>query len=259
MVSISNNNQIEDKYYVYGHFKSTDDTLFYIGVGTVLNNSKKETQRYSRAYHFSNRNQFWKNIKNKYGVKVRILSTHKTKIESLKKEAELVEKYGRKWLNTGILCNISSGGEIGPVGRTFKMSEEQKKLLSDIKSIPIYIYNSQGFFDKEIKTIESAAEYCNVTYNAIHTALNSKKHKTKDYCVFKEFQGSKIKIPKQSHTNAKEVVCIDEKDEEKIFESVLATSLHLKCARESVRDAIKRKGKCKGHIVYYKDNQQPSP
>ena len=55
-MSQSNNNQrVEEKYYVYGHYTKDTGVLFYIGVGTVLSKSNKEKSKYSRAYHFRNR------------------------------------------------------------------------------------------------------------------------------------------------------------------------------------------------------------
>ena len=133
MKTQSNNNQRVKQFYVYGHY-TNDDKIFYIGVGTILNfKSKKHSQIYSRAYHFSNRTNYWNNISNKCGVNVKILSEFYTKEESLQEEKRLIEKFGRKCMNNGILCNLSSGGEIGPIGRIFKMSEEQKRKISEIR------------------------------------------------------------------------------------------------------------------------------
>lgn len=70
----SNNSQRVNKFYVYGHY-TNNDIVFYIGVGTISNlKTKKHSQRYSRAYHFHKRTKYWKNISNKYGVNVKILS-----------------------------------------------------------------------------------------------------------------------------------------------------------------------------------------
>ena len=121
-MSESNNNQREEgKYYVYGHYTQDTGVLFYIGVGTILSKSNKEKSKYSRAYHFRNRNKFWNSIVKKHGVEVKILFHCASKEISLKEEAKLVEQYGRRCMNQGILVNISSGGEVGPIGRTFIM------------------------------------------------------------------------------------------------------------------------------------------
>ena len=260
MIAQSKNNQSVNKYYVYGHYTKTDQ-LFYIGVGTILNfKTKKETQKYSRAYHFSNRNKFWKHVANKHGVKVKILGEYSTKEESLKEEKKLIEFCGRRWMKNGFLCNISSGGEIGPIGRRFKMSDEQKKKLSDAKSITLFVYNSVGIFLTEIKTINNTAKYCGVTYNAVHTCINAKNNRTNGYFIFKEYRGQKINrnIAEISHINAR--IVLSESSDGVILEhkTMSACAEYLGCARESVRDAVKRNGSCKKHKVYLKDNQQPS-
>lgn len=260
----SNNNQRVNKFYVYGHY-TNDNKLFYIGVGTILYpNSKTHKQIYSRAYHFSNRNKYWKNISNKYGVVVKILSEFYTKEESLKEEEKLVELYGRRILKTGNLCNISSGGEIGPIGRIFKMSLKQRQLLSDLKSTTLYIYNKQGIYLTSMKTIKNTAKYCGVTYNAIHTCINA-NNLCNNYFIFKDYQDKQLSIEilnkNRRHTNSKIVISEDIYGNKLEHANISDCAKYLKCTRESVRDCLKRseKSRCKKHKIYLKDNQQPRP
>lgn len=250
------------KYYVYGHY-TNDNKLFYIGVGTILNfKSKKHSQIYSRAYHFSNRTKYWKNISNKYGVNVKILSHFNTKEESLQEEKRLIEKFGRKCMNEGILCNLSIGGEIGPTGRIFKMSEEQKKKLSDIKSMTLYVYNSQGIFLLEMKTIEATAKYCGVTYNAIHSCLQTKNY-SNGYFIFKEFKGKSLGYTVNNlnfkSTLSKKIISENLEGLKTEHESITDCAKFLNCSRESVRDALKRKGTCKKHKIYLKGESATKP
>jgi hypothetical protein len=250
------------KYYVYGHY-TNDNKLFYIGVGTILNfKSKKHSSIYSRAYHFSNRTRFWNNIRNKYGVNVKILSHFNTKEESLKEERKLIEKFGRKCMNEGMLCNLSIGGKIGPVGRIFKMSEKQKIRLSEIKSTELYIYNSEGIYLISIKKIKNAAKYCGVTYNAIHSCLQTKNY-SNGYFIFKEFKGTELGYTVDD-LNFKSTLCktiISEDLKGNILEhkSITDCSKFLNCSRESVRDALKRKGTCKKHKIYLKGESAAKP
>ena len=243
------------KYYVYGHY-TNDNKLFYIGVGTILNfKSKKHSQIYSRAYHFSNRTNFWKNVSNKYGVNVKILSHFNTKEESLQEEKRLIEKFGRKCMNEGTLCNLSTGGEIGPSGRIFKMSEKQKKKLSEIKSMELHIYNSQGIYLISVKKIETAARYCGVTYNAIHSCLQTKNY-SNGYFIFKDFKGESLEYTVSDlnfkSTLSKKIISEDSQSNKIEHESIIDCAKFLNCSRESVRDALKRKGTCKKHKIYLK-------
>lgn len=105
---------MDTKYYVYGHY-TLDGRLFYIGKGTR-----------KRAWEISDRNPHWHNVKNKYGICIKILLSSLTEEEALIKERELIAEIG-----LDNLTNIRPGGE----GFT---SEESKKLQLFLNSIPGY-------------------------------------------------------------------------------------------------------------------------
>ena len=251
----SNNNQRVKKYYVYGHYTKDTNILFYIGVGTILNlRSNKITQRYSRAYHSSNKTNIWKNVKNKHGIEVRILHEYYTKQESLNKEKELIEKFGRRVLRNGYLTNICSGGKIGPTDRIFVMKPEQKKLLSDIKSISFYIYNAEGNFLQIIKTLKSVAIFCNVTPNAISSCLKTKNY-SNGYFIFREYKGELLdksyKDLSFKSIFSKKVITIDENQIKIVHDSIWDATIYLKTDRKNLKNAIKNNRKCKKHDVSF--------
>lgn len=256
----SNNNQSVKRFYVYAH-KTLGGEVFYIGKGKILTNCNKVRSKYSRAYHFSNRNTFWNNVKNKHGIVVEILKEFDTDIECLEYERSKILEIGRRWLKQGPLTNISEGGEVGPKGRPFKMSEEQRKKLSEIKSMSIHIYNSEGIFLVSVKTIKTAAKYCGVTYNAIHSCFSTKNY-TNGYFVFKDYKGENLGYTHKDldfkSKLAKRVVSISPDNVEVIHDSITDLARYLKVSRESARDAVKRNGTCKKHRVFFEDNQQPS-
>jgi hypothetical protein len=251
----SNNNQGKvDKYYVYGHYTPDTDVLFYIGVGTILNKSQKETQRYSRAYHFSNRNKYWNNVKQKHGVVVKILSHFSSKEDSLKEEAFLVEKFGRRIMNQGTLVNISSGGEVGPVGRIVVISENQRRIISERKAIILYVYNSLGEYIKPIKTIKETAKFCGVTYNAIHSCMKTKNY-SNGYFIFKEYKGEKLGYTVEN-LNFKSTLSIrlsttDAAGNRLEHDSIQDCATYLKTDRSNLKKAIREKRLCKKHKVKF--------
>lgn len=114
---------IYNKYYVYVWYKN-DGTPVYIGKGCD-----------NRAY----RTKKWN---------VQIVASNLCEKDALDFEVLLVGKLGRKWNNTGILSNVSEGGQSGnPLGRRCKMSEKSKKKISDSllgKSSP----KPEGFSEK---------------------------------------------------------------------------------------------------------------
>lgn len=250
----SNNNQRVNKFYVYGHY-TNNNILFYIGVGTIRNfKSEKNTVKYSRAYHFFNRNKYWNNIKNKYGVQVKIIQTFKTRQECLDKEKELITQFGRRVLKTGILCNMSSGGEIGPIGVSHIKSESLRKQISDRKSIYLFVYDKNGNFIKKIRNIENVAKFCGVTYNAVHSCMKTKNF-TNGFFVFRSDQGNKLSYTYKDlnfkSTLSRKVITIDEDGNKTIHNSIADCCVYLKTDRKNLKRAIKFKRFCKKHKVMF--------
>jgi hypothetical protein len=101
--------------YVYGHYKADTGELFYIGKGT----GKRAWSRYYR-------NQHWKNVVNKHGLKVEVLYDGLTEELAYEKEKEIIAEVG---LNN--LTNISDGGD-GPtsadIKRRFEDPEYRQKI-----------------------------------------------------------------------------------------------------------------------------------
>lgn len=90
--------------YVYRHIRHDKNQPFYIGIGSDSN--------YKRAYQKSKtkRSTHWHNIaKNGYDVEIMIEGISWE--EACEKEKEFIKLYGRSDLNTGILCNHTSGGD----------------------------------------------------------------------------------------------------------------------------------------------------
>lgn len=109
---------------VYIHRKATDNTVFYVGVG--LN-------KY-RAYHKSKRSEYWFNVYNKHGRNVEVVFSDLTREQALNAEKWLIGLYGRKVYSTGVLVNMTLGGDGGTLG--LKHTEEAKRLMSISRSGP---------------------------------------------------------------------------------------------------------------------------
>jgi hypothetical protein len=85
---------------VYQHIRLDTDKIFYIGIG-----------RKKRAFNKDCRSNYWKNIVDKANYKVEILYENLNWQEACNIEINLIKKYGRVNNNTGILCNLTDGGE----------------------------------------------------------------------------------------------------------------------------------------------------
>jgi hypothetical protein len=109
---------IPDYPYIYKWYRNDTNKIFYVGAG--IN---------KRAWTLSRRNSLTINIIKKIGKKGVIIKLFKMKNwgKTLKEEIRLIRKHGRRDNKTGILSNMTDGGE-GAVGR--KMSDKQKKIIS---------------------------------------------------------------------------------------------------------------------------------
>ena len=116
----------ENRFYVYIHLKETNGDIFYVGKGSG-----------KRAFSKNGRNKLWQNIYNKNGFVVKIIKENISEEEALEIEKYHINKYGRINNNSGILSNMTDGGEgvsgLEPWNKGMKMNENWNKgrILSD--------------------------------------------------------------------------------------------------------------------------------
>ena len=139
---------------IYRHIRLDTNEVFYIGIGTV-----------SRSRSKFRRNRYWKNITNKTEYEVQILKTDLSWKEACELEIILIAYYGRKNNNTGILCNMTDGGE-GSYGR--KQTDETKLKISLANS------GRKSITKGRIKSIEHRLKISN-SKKGKKNLLNSKK------------------------------------------------------------------------------------
>jgi hypothetical protein len=92
---------------VYMHRRESDGIPFYIGIAK----ENPSSRTYNRPYDTWKRSKLWKRIASKHGRVVEILYTGKTFGQAVSIESCLIKKYGRINLKTGILANMTDGGE----------------------------------------------------------------------------------------------------------------------------------------------------
>lgn len=106
--------------YVYRHIRKDKNEVFYIGIGSDSD--------YYRANKFSERNEIWNRIKNKCEILVEILYDNLDWKTACDVEKKLIKQYGRINNNTGILSNMTDGGE-GTLNKI--INEETRYLLGN--------------------------------------------------------------------------------------------------------------------------------
>lgn len=178
---------------VYAHIRPDTDSVFYIGISKTK----------SRPYSNYNRNNYWKNIVAKCNGAfiVNILHNNLSWKEACKKEIEYIKCYGRVNNNTGILCNMTDGGE-GIVnlkhspevklkisvaakeryklnshcrkGRRFTNSNSRKVVIINLKTYIIYKFN----------TLVEAALFLNTSPGKVRRACVVSKSINEHYLKF---------------------------------------------------------------------------
>jgi hypothetical protein len=106
---------------VYRHIRLDKNEPFYIGIGENL----------ERAHTKRSRNKYWKHIVKSNPYEVQILFDDLTWDEACNKEIEFIKLYGRKDLGTGILVNMTNGGDTPPSHKGKVRSEEFRKKCSE--------------------------------------------------------------------------------------------------------------------------------
>lgn len=111
---------MENNWYVYRHIRLDKNEPFYVGIGNKKN--------YERAYQTKpdRRNQIWGKVFNKTNIRIEILLEGLTKNQASEKEQEFIKLYGRIDLNTGILCNMTDGGD--GIWNCIRSEETKEKL-----------------------------------------------------------------------------------------------------------------------------------
>lgn len=115
-----------DKSYVYALYKPCG-TIFYVGVGNKYRVFQHGLPSDSTGHNPFRIRTIQKIRKEGGEIGRQVLKYFDTREESLKLEVELIKYFGRRNNNTGILVNLTDGGE-GCTG--LKFSEETKRKMS---------------------------------------------------------------------------------------------------------------------------------
>lgn len=132
-----------DRYYVYGYY-DLDGQPFYIGKGCgercyyhLYKSQNKKKGVYYNPRKSRKINLILKQVGSKNFIEnnIKILHSELSEKEALEKEAQLIKKYGRLDLKTGILTNLTDGGEycIGSLKKTQSHREKLSKALTGHK------------------------------------------------------------------------------------------------------------------------------
>ena len=99
---------MDNKFYVYEHFRNSDGSVFYVGMGSGKRFNTKD-----------NRNIHWQRITAKHGFSAKIIASGLTLEEAYQLEVATISAHGKE-----NLCNITDGGD----GVTNPKKETRQKM-----------------------------------------------------------------------------------------------------------------------------------
>jgi hypothetical protein len=132
---------------VYRHIRKDKNQPFYIGIGKT-----------NRAYMKHGRNSIWNRIVSKTDYEIEILFSDVSWEFAVEKEKEFIKMYGRINNNTGVLSNMTDGGEGSPgtitKESTRKLFRQQRFKGNNAAAKPVYCQH----LGKSFSTIVECAE-----------------------------------------------------------------------------------------------------
>lgn len=244
----------ENKFYVYEWYNKDTNEVFYVGKG--CGNRYKKVQE---------RNLKFKDYYNSHNTDVRIVKNNLTEEEAFAWEKIITKKYKAIGQCQCSLAEPGTGGcsftwtpEMKEYFSTYNPMKQEKQRQRMKENNPMKnpdIAKKMGATRKRIVIIDGV-EYPSVIEAA--EAFGVKDGTIRNWCLKGiNLKGQTCQYKEEwdkKPGGAKKPVLIDGKD---YYNSATEAALALGVDPASVRGAIKRKGKCKGHVCEYV-NQQPS-
>jgi len=154
--------------YIYRHIRLDTNEPFYIGIANDNNN-----YNYTRAYKKTREgNCYWNYIVKNFGYEVEIVMDGLTWDQACEKEKEFINLYGRANMYTGVLANLTDGGE-GNFG--IVMTTGSRLKLSKAFSKKVNQYTLNGEFIKTHDSCTLAAAEIGACVTNISGCANLKK------------------------------------------------------------------------------------
>jgi len=217
----------EDKYYVYRHIRLDKNEPFYIGIGTKRK-SEFDNFYYSRAFSKNKRNKIWNGIVSRIEYEVEIIFESDDYEFIKEKEKEFIKLYGRIDNKTGILSNLTDGGD-GSLG--IVCDENQKEVLRKamyraiskgyrVSGKPIFQYDINGNFIKEWSHRKDACDNIGVKSGVLTFVVKGNNNNyCKGYFWFNEYMGEKVSNkPGTSRNYNTKVIMLDKDTNQELFE-----------------------------------------
>jgi hypothetical protein len=159
-------------FYLYQHISKKTGDVFYVGIGES-----------SRPYDTANRSAFWTNVCTRHGHEVEIVKSFESWEDACEWEKFFISIYGRRDLKTGMLVNMTGGGEGAYNISKELLEQKRKKILSKIgKVYDVYKIDTKEVVGKFYGT-KDAADAIGCDQQSIGSVANQNRLSVKGYFV----------------------------------------------------------------------------
>jgi len=188
--------QSKNNSYVYLHKNPLTGDIFYVGIS-----GNNRGGKYFRANRFHSRSVFWKNCVKQHGFDVEIFKEKISWEEACSLERALILKYGRRDIKTGILVNLTEGGE-GVINK----SDEFRKRVSlsmkkswengrmDVVLTPVFQYSNEGVMLMKFESQTEAQKLTGIGRTEISRCIRGRTSRAGGY--YWSFSDNLPSIPK---------------------------------------------------------------
>jgi hypothetical protein len=233
--------------YVYQHTRLDKNEPFYIGIGT--------SEYYNRARRKKGRNKIWHRIVDKTPYEIKIIYDNLSWEEACQREKELIAKYGRLNNKTGILANLTDGGE-GNVGAV--LSPDHRKAVAEANRRRVFTPEQRAAMGERARERMKNPEYKKKMTEALVKSLSTEKFKQAAKAAAQKRRGLKmseearVNISKAARKRAKYKIVQKSLSGEviKIWDNLVDIENELKFDGSNVGIVCKGKGKTSHGFIW---------
>jgi len=268
----------QGKYYLYRHIRKDTGMPFYIGIGQKEGvNRCRITSEYRRAFVHFTRNPLWKNIYKKTEIEVEILLESDNKAFIQSKEVEFVSLYGRQDNGTGILSNMTNGGDYYPLkipdskhGRNYMPLEKRREVTKSVYRPPlgtnpknIYVYcaytgNLIGKYEQQKKCAKELGVHITTIIKAIKNRKVSVGYLFSEY-DYGQYLNPDTYLPKKTNTKSVQKLDVYSFEVLDTYESLIDAQKKTGICNSNIFSAIKNGHICRGFYWKIDNNDAFTP
>jgi len=169
--------------------------------------------------------------------------------DALNKEIELIAHYGRRSTNTGILCNLTDGGDIGASAWSKQARNKKRQAeLAKQKGKPVAQYTLDGTFIKTFSSSKVASEQVPTANRSYITQCCKNKRVSSGGFLWTYATNAPLKYTKQYYQSVTQLT--KQKEIIRTFRSLTEASEFTGISLRAISGCCRHKSKTSGGFIW---------